>query len=53
MDDSVRPADPNELDPIEVASREEIAALQLARLRTTLRHAYDNVGHYRTQFDGV
>ena len=51
MDDSVRPADPNELDPIEVASREEIAALQLARLRTTLRHAYDNVGHYRTQFD--
>ena len=51
MDDSVRPADPNELDPIEVASREEIAALQLARLRTTLRHAYDNVGHYRTQLD--
>ena len=51
MYDSVRPADPNELDPIEVASREEIAALQLARLRTTLRHAYDNVGHYRTQFD--
>ena len=51
MNDPVRPADPNELDPIEVASREEIAALQLARLRTTLRHAYDNVGHYRTQFD--
>ena len=51
MNDPVRPSDPNELDPIEVASREEIAALQLARLRTTLGHAYDNVGHYRTQFD--
>ena len=51
MNDSVRPSAPDELDPIEVASREEIAALQLARLRTTLRHAYDNVGHYRTQFD--
>ena len=51
MNDSDRPSDPNELDPIEVASREEIAALQLARLRTTLGHAYDNVGHYRTQFD--
>ncbi len=51
MNAPVRPSDPNELDPIEVASREEIAALQLARLRTTLGHAYDNVGHYRTQFD--
>ena len=34
-------------DPIELASRDEIAALQLARLKWTLRHAYDNVAHYR------
>jgi len=37
------------LDPIEMASRDEIAALQLARLRQTLRHAYDNVPHYRAK----
>ena len=41
----------NELDPIETASRDEIAALQLARLRATLRHAHDNVPHYRARFD--
>ncbi|RBP12017.1 phenylacetate-CoA ligase [Roseiarcus fermentans] len=38
------------LDPIEIASRDEIAALQLARLSRTLRHAYDNVPHYRAKF---
>jgi phenylacetate-CoA ligase len=27
-----------DLDPIEIASRDEIAALQLARLERTLRH---------------
>ncbi len=45
-----RPPDPN-LDPIETASRDEIAALQLSRLRRTLQHAYDNVAHYRARFD--
>lgn len=40
-------------DPIEVASRDEIAALQLARLKWTLRHAYDNVEHYRRSFEQV
>ena len=35
------------LDPIEFASRDEIAALQLERLRWSLRHAYDNVEHFR------
>ena len=40
----------NRLDPIEIASRDEIAALQLARLRATLRHARDNVPHYRSRF---
>ncbi|MBN8754479.1 MULTISPECIES: phenylacetate--CoA ligase PaaK [Variovorax] len=42
---------PGELDPIETASRDEIAALQLSRLRATLQRAYDNVPHYRKAFD--
>ena len=46
-----RPPHPDELEPIETASRDEIAALQLARLRTTLQHAYDSVPHYRSSFD--
>ncbi|MDR2992024.1 MAG: phenylacetate--CoA ligase, partial [Burkholderiaceae bacterium] len=39
------------LDPIERASRDEIAALQLQRLKSTLQHAYDNVPHHRKAFD--
>jgi phenylacetate-CoA ligase len=39
------------LDPIEVASRDEIAALQTSRLRWSLRHAYGNVPHYRRKFE--
>jgi phenylacetate-CoA ligase len=42
---------PGDLEPIETASRAEIAALQLDRLRWTLRHAYQNVPHYRAAFD--
>jgi phenylacetate-CoA ligase len=38
------------LDPIETASRDEIEALQLKRLRWSLKHAYDNVAHYRNAF---
>ena len=34
---------PGELDPIETASRDEIAALQLQRLKWSLRHCYDHV----------
>ncbi|CUH39011.1 Phenylacetate-coenzyme A ligase [Jannaschia seosinensis] len=41
------------LDPIETASRDEIAALQLDRLRWSLRHAYDNVPLYREKFDAA
>ncbi|MBL8836957.1 MAG: phenylacetate--CoA ligase [Alphaproteobacteria bacterium] len=41
------------LDPIETASRDEIAALQLKRLKWTLRHAYKNVPHYRAKFDAA
>lgn len=39
------------LDPIEIASRDEITALQLERLKWSLRHAYDNVSFYRQSFD--
>jgi phenylacetate-CoA ligase len=41
----------NELEPIERASRDELAALQLDRLRSVLRHAYENVPIYRSRFD--
>ncbi|HUY02431.1 MAG TPA: phenylacetate--CoA ligase PaaK [Rhodocyclaceae bacterium] len=44
---------PRGLDPIETASRDEIAALQLTRLRATLAHAYQHVGHYRAKFDAA
>ncbi|MFC9268776.1 phenylacetate--CoA ligase PaaK [Streptomyces zhihengii] len=38
-------------DAAERLGREELEALQLERLRTTLRHAYDHVGFYRDAFD--
>ncbi len=38
-------------DPIERASIDEIRRLQLERLRWSLRHAYENVEHYRRSFD--
>ena len=41
------------VDPIEIASRDEISALQLQRLRWSLRHAYGNVPHYRKAFDAA
>ncbi|MEV6766175.1 phenylacetate--CoA ligase PaaK [Streptomyces sp. NPDC051105] len=41
------------LDDAERMSREELAALQLTRLRATLRHAYDNVELYREKFDAA
>ena len=40
-----------DLDPIETASRDELAAVQLERLRWSLQHAYDNVAHTRRAFD--
>jgi phenylacetate-CoA ligase len=40
-----------DFEPIEIASRDEIAALQLKRLQWSLKHAYDNVAHYRKTFD--
>ena len=44
---------PGELESIETASRDELQALQLRRLQWTLRHAYDNVAHYRAAFDAA
>ena len=41
----------SELDPIEIASLDEIRALQLDRLKWSLRHAYENVAMYRERFD--
>ena len=41
------------LDPIEIASRDEITALQLERLQWSLNHAYNNVHHYKKSFDAV
>jgi phenylacetate-CoA ligase len=46
-----RHPEPHELEPIERASRDELQALQLSRLRWTLQHAYDNVPHYKRAFD--
>ncbi|MDD4944144.1 MAG: AMP-binding protein, partial [Rhodoferax sp.] len=42
---------PGELDAIETASRDEISALQLQRLKWSLQHAYDNVPFHKAAFD--
>ena len=39
-----------DLEPIEIASRDEISALQLKRLKWTLAHVYKNVAHYKQSF---
>lgn len=44
---TTRKPQPGELDPIETASRDEISALQLERLKWSVRHTYDNVEPYR------
>jgi phenylacetate-CoA ligase len=41
------------LDPIEIASRDEISALQLNRMKWSLKHAYENVPHYKASFDAA
>jgi phenylacetate-CoA ligase len=42
---------PGDLEPIETASRDEISALQLERLKWSLRHAYEGSSFYRKRFD--
>ena len=40
-----------ELEPIEIASIDEIRAVQLERLKWSLTHAYKNVPMYKQRFD--
>jgi phenylacetate-CoA ligase len=44
---------PELLDTGERLSRDELLALQLDRLRWSLRHAHTNVPHYRSAFDAA
>jgi len=41
------------LEPIETASQDELRAVQLARLKQTLAHAYARVPHYQAAFDAA
>jgi phenylacetate-CoA ligase len=50
QDRTPRPAD---LDPVERASVDELRALQLERLQWSVRHAYDNVAHYRQALEAA
>jgi len=50
---SMRFPNADDLEPIERASRDELQTLQLKRIRWTLRHAYQNVPHYRKAFDAA
>ncbi|NOR62823.1 MAG: phenylacetate--CoA ligase [Rhodobacteraceae bacterium] len=45
--------DRKDLDPIEIASLDEIQALQLKRMKWSLNHAYKNVPFYRASFDAA
>jgi phenylacetate-CoA ligase len=57
MPASKRAADltPNkkDLNPIEIASRDEISGLQLRRMKWSLKHAYENVPHYKKSFEAA
>ena len=44
---------PFPLEPVEKISSTKLKALQLERLRWSLKHAYDNVPHYRRKFDAA
>jgi phenylacetate-CoA ligase len=47
-----RPIPPDvNLEPIETASLDELRSLQLERLQWSVRHAYDNVEHYRKSLE--
>ena len=43
----------DQIEPIEKAGVDELRALQLERLRWSLKHSYDNVAHYRKAFDAA
>ncbi|MFT6879049.1 MAG: phenylacetate-CoA ligase [Granulosicoccus sp.] len=42
-----------DLEAIEIASRDEIGALQVKRMKWSLSHAYNNVAHYKQAFDAA
>ncbi len=44
---------PFSLEPIEKAPPAELRALQLERLKWSLKHAYENVAQYRKKFDAA
>lgn len=44
-------SNPAQLDPIETATVDELRALQLKRLKWSLKHAYENVPFYKKSFD--
>jgi phenylacetate-CoA ligase len=48
-----RTPSPEDLEPIERASIDELQALQLERLQWSLNHAYANVAHYRATFEAA
>lgn len=52
IDFTKRPLE-HELDPIEIASRDEIIALQTRRMKWSLTHTYENVAHYRNKCDVI
>jgi len=41
------------LAAIEVASQDELRGVQLQRMKWSLKHAYDNVAHYKRSFDAA
>jgi len=43
----------SDLEPIETATRDELAAVQLERLQWSVHHAYARVPHYRRKFDAA
>ena len=43
----------DQIEPIEQASVDELRALQLARLKEAVHHAYEHVPHYRQKFDAA
>jgi phenylacetate-CoA ligase len=43
----------DQLEPIETASKDALAALQLKRLKTTLHTAYERVPHYKKKLDAA
>ena len=43
----------DQIETIEAASRDELVALQIERLRRTIRLVYDRVPHYREKFEAA